>query len=74
MARLVKHSKTEPLEIAAGSEAVYICMCGLSATYPYCDGSHSMAEGEEAGKLHWYDKEGFRNDAEEDFSSIRGLD
>ncbi|MCY2952438.1 MAG: CDGSH iron-sulfur domain-containing protein, partial [Planctomycetota bacterium] len=32
------------------------CACGLSQTWPYCDGSHKRTEAEQPGKLHVYDK------------------
>lgn len=32
------------IEIKAGNTA-YICQCGLSATPPYCDGSHQHKPG-----------------------------
>ena len=32
----------------------HICMCGLSANQPFCDGSHLKTQKEDDGKLYWY--------------------
>ena len=55
MARLVKKDAMGPTEIKVGGESKWICMCGLSKNPPYCDGSHKMCVGEEAGKLYKYE-------------------
>ncbi len=60
MARLVEHDAKSPVEIKAGGESKWICMCGLSRNEPYCDGSHKKTVDEEAGKVYIYDKEGRR--------------
>ena len=54
MARIVKKDAMGPAEVKAGGESKWICMCGLSKNQPYCDGSHKMCEGEQAGKLYKY--------------------
>lgn len=55
MARLVKKEAIAPMEIKFGEKSVHICMCGLSANQPYCNGSHRLCAGEEAGKLYVYE-------------------
>lgn len=57
MARLVKLEGKEPLEVEAGDESKWICTCGLSANFPFCDGSHKRAEDEEEGSVYVYDEE-----------------
>jgi CDGSH-type Zn-finger protein len=47
--------------VAVGAETVSICGCGLSATQPFCDGTHKMSESEDAGRLYWYDDAGQRH-------------
>ena len=32
----------------------FICACGLTRNFPFCDGSHKAARSEEAGKLYVY--------------------
>jgi CDGSH-type Zn-finger protein len=72
MARLVKMSKTDPYQVTVGGETKYICSCGLSATMPFCDGSHELAAFEEEGKLYWYDSAGNCTEIADTFPKIRG--
>lgn len=59
MARLVKHEKNAPYEIAEGTELpIYICACGLSKNKPFCDGSHRRTKDEAAGETYAYDEQG----------------
>jgi len=59
MARLVKHEDKGPTEVKVGGESKWLCRCGLSATQPYCNGTHKTTQDEEAGKLYAY-KDGKR--------------
>lgn len=56
MARLIRHEACDPIKIEPQEKAIYICACGLSQNFPYCDGSHSAARREQAGRLCVYDK------------------
>lgn len=57
MARLVKLEHSGPVKIEPGHDRpVWVCACGLSKTFPICDGSHkTTAKTEEAGRLYCYD-------------------
>lgn len=57
MARLVKKTAHEPMEINVGGESKWICMCGLSKDQPFCDGSHHRAKDEDPKKTYVYDNE-----------------
>jgi len=59
MARLVRHDKNTPYQIAAGTELpVYICACGLSRNKPFCDGSHKKTRDENQAETYVYDDAG----------------
>ena len=58
MARLVKHEKNAPYEIAADAQLpLYICGCGLSNNKPFCDGSHKKTR-DEGAETYVYDANG----------------
>ena len=71
MARIVKRTRDHPYEVKVGGETQYICACGLSDNLPFCNGSHKLTEGENPGKLHWYDEDGKRHAAKETYPDIR---
>ena len=56
MPRLVRCEGTGPQEVKPQDKSVWICMCGLSKSLPFCDGSHKAARKEEADKLYVYDR------------------
>lgn len=67
MARLVRHDATGPRrvdesDIDPEKGDIAICQCGLSAEYPFCDGSHRATESEEDGMLYRYEADDDAND------------
>jgi len=71
MARLVKRLRDQPYAVTVGGETKYICGCGLSATLPFCDGTHKITQTEASGKLYWYDNDKQRQEAAERYVNIR---
>ena len=56
MARIIQHTATGPLEVKASDKSSWVCMCGLSKNYPFCDGGHKMArQQEQPGKVYCYE-------------------
>ncbi|MCX5690972.1 MAG: CDGSH iron-sulfur domain-containing protein [Planctomycetota bacterium] len=65
MARLVKLTATGshkidpttwPRDDQGNPKKVSICACGLSSTFPICDGSHKVVRDEEPGFIYVYDQ------------------
>lgn len=71
MARLVKRLRNKPYPVTIGGETQYICGCGLSATQPFCDGTHKITQTETPGQLYWYDVEKQRHEAADNYPDIR---
>ncbi|MFC6825459.1 CDGSH iron-sulfur domain-containing protein [Halopelagius fulvigenes] len=60
MAREVRHDATGPLKIDGDDideeyGDVAICLCGLSADRPFCDGSHRATRDEDEGTVYEYE-------------------
>ncbi|HYE03868.1 MAG TPA: CDGSH iron-sulfur domain-containing protein [Phycisphaerales bacterium] len=59
MARLVRREPTGPIKIDPAtldpSKPIFICACGLSRAFPFCDGTHKICRNEEPGTLYEYD-------------------
>lgn len=63
MARLVRHEATGPIKIDPATlplgpdgkpKKIAVCACGMSKTFPTCDGTHKQLS-EEPEKLYCYD-------------------
>lgn len=53
MARIVELHDHGPLNLKTDEGPVAVCRCGLSADWPYCDGSHKKTRDED-GQLYAY--------------------
>jgi|APTNR8051073442_1049403.scaffolds.fasta_scaffold13430_3 CDGSH-type Zn-finger protein len=54
MSRLVTFAASGPFELKPQQRSVWLCQCGLSQNRPFCDGSHAIAQKEQAGTLCIY--------------------
>ena len=57
MARLIRHEKAAPLKVEPQETPIFICMCGLSQKFPFCDGAHKKCKEEADGRLYVYDRD-----------------
>lgn len=68
MARLIRIEHDRPFRISPedfpkDGKSIWICGCGLTRTWPYCDKSHGACDTEEAGKTYVYGGDGSRKEA-----------
>lgn len=60
MTRLVELEATEPRKLTAADlddekGDIAICQCGLSESFPFCDGSHRQTADEDDGETYVYE-------------------
>lgn len=60
MSRLIEHEATGPrrvdeTDIDDEKGDIAICLCGLSADYPFCDGSHRTTTDERLDVVYRYE-------------------
>ncbi|WP_247009024.1 CDGSH iron-sulfur domain-containing protein [Halorientalis litorea] len=66
MSREITHDargprKIDESDIDEQKGDIAICMCGLSAEYPFCDGSHRATEDEAEGTRYKYEDDDAEN-------------
>jgi len=60
MPRLVRFEADGPIRIDPQDKPVFVCGCGLTQNFPFCDGSHKACKSEEAGTVYVYDAQRVR--------------
>jgi len=58
MPRWIQHDATGPHEIKPSEKSTFICMCGLSANQPICDGAHKTCRQQEDPDKHYVYRDG----------------
>ena len=56
MPRMIRHDLTGPVKIEPQDKPAFVCGCGLTKSFPLCDGSHKACTNEDDSKLYTYDK------------------
>lgn len=56
MPRMIRHELKGPVKIDPQDKPVFVCGCGLTKTFPLCDGSHKGCVKEDDATLYTYDK------------------
>ncbi|MEQ9411302.1 MAG: hypothetical protein RIK87_26550, partial [Fuerstiella sp.] len=54
MARAVVFNETSPVQVSLSQRPIWICRCGLTNSFPQCDGSHDVARRECPGVIYRY--------------------
>lgn len=54
MPRLIPHDATGPIRVEPQDRPIFICACGLSQKWPFCDGRHNLCAAEAEGKVYVY--------------------
>ena len=62
MARIVRHDQIGPIKIEPQPKPIFICGCGLTKNFPFCDGTHKTCVDETTGKTYEYLSDGTRRE------------
>lgn len=62
MARIILLDAQSSVQMKINDQVVKLCACGLSKTFPICDGAHKITRDEEMGKLYEYLPDGTRRE------------
>lgn len=65
MARRITLNATGPIRIDPQDKPVFVCGCGLTSNFPFCDGTHKTCKDEEEGRVYEYDEQGHRREVEQ---------
>lgn len=58
MPRLVPSDRDGPIRIDPQDKPIFICGCGLTKKFPFCDGTHKACKSEDPAKLYVYNDKG----------------
>lgn len=62
MSRIVTLDAQSSVQMKMGDQVVKLCACGISQTFPLCDGAHKKTRDEEVGKTYQYLPDGSRRE------------
>lgn len=63
MPRIVRLAAKGPIKIEPQDKPVFVCGCGLSANFPFCDGTHKACKDEDDAKVYVYGPDKSRREA-----------
>ena len=55
MTRLIQFEQTSAFKIEYNNQVTWICRCGISKDFTFCDGSHNKVKDETQGTIYIYD-------------------
>ncbi|MEO0715957.1 MAG: CDGSH iron-sulfur domain-containing protein [Planctomycetota bacterium] len=64
MARIIRMEGTGPVKVEPQDKPVFVCACGLTKNFPFCDGSHKPCKDEAEGKTYRYNDDGTRDEVD----------
>lgn len=64
MARYIKVDRDGPIRVDPQDKPVFVCGCGLTRNFPFCDGTHKQCRDEEDGKMYIYKDDGTREEVD----------
>lgn len=62
MARIIELASQTSVQMKVGDQVIKLCACGLSKTFPHCDGTHKITRDEDPLKVYRYEKDGSRKE------------
>lgn len=73
MPRYVRSDRDGPIRIDPQEKPVFVCGCGLTKNFPFCDGTHKGCKDEDPQKVYIYNDDGTRREISSE-ADLGGID